>query len=73
MILQKSGINKIFSISNIKSSKLILCNTKLNDDNLILPFLFPLKIKNSLLTVVTESFKYPRRDLNPYILADTGF
>ena len=38
-----------------------------------IPSLFPLKIKNSLLTVVIESFKYPRRDLNPYILADTGF
>lgn len=44
-----------------------------NDTELMFPFSFPFKIKNSLLTVVTESFKYPRRDLNPYVLADTGF
>ena len=41
--------------------------------NFKIPLLFPLKIKNPLLTIVTEGFKYPRRDLNPYILADTGF
>ena len=37
------------------------------------PLLFPLKIKNPLLTCVTEGFKYLGRDLNPYILTDTGF
>lgn len=37
------------------------------------PLLVPLKIKNPLLTCVTEGFKYLGRDLNPYILTNTGF
>ena len=32
-----------------------------------------LKIKNPLITCVSEGLKYLGRDLNPYILTDTGF